>query len=303
MTKLLLAVAFLWLTACASGLKPDPVPGAMDSGYPTAELLACGKRFVGLGICTIEQGKSMSSLNVSIQGYYKGTIQIDSEECDIHETYRYDNSEVVRAPLSGTAKDCAIDFVLAPEYPKEQNSGLVIESIKGRVWIRTLPKGAAHFGQSTKIKQAINSTLNIPFNEKARVVFKGCKTTFDKELTPVDGVIKIKLHDLRNMYQVENCIFEGAVMSASKTLRVTWQVWSYDDGFTPLAKPVATWSGKKLTVKADPAVSIIALDNKFEITNETTFNSDPAKAHILRMATVGGRIVIGEWNGAWTWKN
>lgn len=300
----LLAVATL-LSACAGQLKPDPVPGALDSGYPTAELLACGKRAVGLAICTIEQGKPLESLNIRVQGYYKGTVQIDSEACEIHTAYRYDNSQVVKAPLSGPAtEECAIDFVVSPEYPKESNSGLVIESLKGRVWIRVIPAGAKHFGQNTKIKQGINAYLNIPYQSATpvRVVFRGCNTKFDKQMAPVNGVIRIALHDLRNMFQVESCIFEGTVLGAT-TLRVTWQVWSYAKEFTPLGIPEVKVSGGKLSVKADKAVSIIALDDKYEVSNETEFDFDASKSHILRMATVGGRIVIGEWSGSWTWKN
>lgn len=300
-----LLVAFLWLTACASQLKPDPVPGALDSGYPTAEILACGQRAVGLAICTIEQGDPLESLNIGVQGYYKGVVRIDSEACSIHTSYRYDNSRVVKAPLAGpAATECAIDFVVSPEYPREDNSGLVIESIKGRVWIRIVPPGSPHFGRNTKIPQAVNAFLDIPYSDPnpVRVVFRGCSTTFDRTVQPSGGKIRIALHDLRNMFRVENCIFEGAVLGP-RPLRVTWQVWSYSSNFTPLSIPATRISNGKLYIKAEQAVSIIALDNKYQVSNETTFDFDPRRPHILRMATVGGRIMIGEWNSGWTWKN
>lgn len=300
-----LLVAFLWLTACAGNLKPDPVPGAIDSGYPTAEILACGKRTVGLAICTIAQGDPLETLGIRVQGYYKGVVKIDSEACSIHTAQRYDNSSTVKAPISGPAtKECAIDFVVSPEYPKDTSSGLVIQSLKGRVWIRVIPPGSSHFGLNTKIRQGLNAFLDIPYSDTTptRVVFRGCGASYDKTLTPANGKLRVALHDLRNMFRVEDCIFEGAVMGRTP-IRVTWQVWSYSEKFLPLSIPTTRISGGKLYVKAEAAVSVIALDRDYSITNETEFDFDPSRSHVLRLATVGGRIMIGEWNGSWTWKN
>ena len=285
----------LLLAGCAGKLKPDSVPGAMASHYPTAEFTACGTRFVGLGICPAYQGGVLE-----VQGYYKGTIQIDSERCNIHIKTRYENSQSVKVALANTS--CVVDFVVSPEYPNDAKSGIVIESLKGRLYWKSLPQGAAYFSQSTKVKEGLNASFSFPADEPVKLSFRGCGITYDEEKEPENGKITVMLRDIVFMDMPMDCILEGAAIG-SKVTRLTWQVWSYDSAFTPLAVPSAEVKNKKLTVKAEGPVSVLSLDDQYVIDNQTTFKFDPSKPHVLRLITTGGRLLIGEWSGSWTWKN
>jgi len=288
----------LLLAGCAGKLKPDSVPGALASHYPTAEMIACGTRFVGLGICPVSQGGVFS---IKVQGYYQGTIQIDSERCEIHQKVRYQNNGQVAVTIP-VKTSCLIDVVVSPEYPGDPKSGLKIESLKGRLYMKVLPEGALYFSKSSKVKEGLNASFSFPSDEPVKLSFRGCGVAFDEEKEPVNGEITVMLRDILYMDMPMDCVLEGAAIG-KKVTRLTWQVWTYDQDFTPLAVPVTELKNKKLTVKAEGPVSVLSLDENYVINNQTSFQFDPSKPHVLRLITVGGRLLIGEWSGAWTWKN
>lgn len=284
----------LLITAgCAGKIRPDYGMPAMDAGYPTAEIIACDSRWNGLASCVLDR----STFSFSIQGYYTGTIQADSGNCNLHEKVRYANSEAKTFSVAPT-QSCVIDIIVSPEYPGEGDSGLHISSLKGRIYLSV----GNYFVASAKVKATTNNELHVPAKgKKIRTIFRGCNTTFDRELSVKVSYVDVKLSDLIVTDDRKDCIFEGGL--AGQT-RVAWQVWIYDRLFTSIADPVTEIANHKLKVSSESSISVIALDNTYKISNNATFEFDILKDHVLRLLTIGGRNVIGLWSpqqGEWTW--
>lgn len=295
MKTLLLLLPLIFAIGCAGKLRPDTTMPAAKANYPTAEIHACGQKFVGIGICPIVRG---SAITVGIQGYYSGAIRIDSERCHIATSQRYSNSGEVRQTLVPT-ESCVVDVVVSPEYPDEAKSGLAIGSLKGRLYIKMLEPGNSYQTMVSKIPLGTSQTFAIRTSEFAdsRVIFRGCDTQFDRTIAPINGVITIGADELIAAKDPISCIFEGVVFG-NAVYRLGWQAWWYDAAFNPLPIPDIAVNGNKIKIVGDAGVSVIALNQKYVINKEATFtNFNPAKPNILRLLTVGGRLALGQWNG------
>ena len=292
-------IAWILLVSCKSALKPDMVPSASDSGYPTVEINACNTSFLGIGICKVIPNDELADLNISVQGYYKGTLQVDG--CDLHQTIKYENHSKIKIPLSGQVKkSCIIDFVLSPEYPDETKSQLVIHSLKGRLRIQMVYAGIPYISESVKVKQNIEHYFTIPMyeGEVVKTYISGCDAEFNKM---GQGPLIIPLSSLKLIPFVTTCIYEGIIISLRYPTRLTWQVWSYRDDFEPLPIPVVSFANDHINIKADKSVSIISVDDEYKIADHGSFNFRRDKEHTIRLITVKGRVLIGKWNQKWTW--
>lgn len=287
-------------------MRPDPVPiSAIEANYPAAEIVAGGERFNGLGILQIPAGTPMADLNIYLQGYYKGTFTVDSENCQVHEKFQYDGFALHKIILSGTfRKSCYLDIVASHEWPKETSSGLKISAVKGRVWLIATSKQV--FTKISKAKDVIGGSIFIPSAEsKIKVIFRGCNSRYDQKLDVFGGFAEIDLTDIIELATGLKCGLVGAAIDARTKFAIYWMAWVHDIQFTPLPVPNLVHEGNKLEVKAGPGVSIIALDNGFEVSDEASFKIDWSKPHVLRLITVKGRLAIGEWDPAakeWSWK-
>jgi len=294
------------LLGCTGKLRPDPVPiSAIDANYPTAEIVAEGERLNGLGILKIVSGTPMADLNIYLQGYYKGTFTVDSENCQINEKFQYDGFALHKVTLRGTfQKSCFLDIVASHEWPEESSAGLKISAVKGRVWLIATSKQA--FTKISKAKDTVGDNIFIPSSEpKIRVVFRGCNSKFDEKLDVFEGFAEVSLDSVIEMATGLRCGLVGAAIDAKTKFAIYWMAWIYDIQFTPLPVPNLVHEDKKLEIKADPGVSIIALDDSFKVSDEASFRIDWSKPHVLRLITVKGRLMIGEWHPdakEWSWK-
>lgn len=296
---------FIILLGCAGKLRPDPIPvSAIDANYPTAEIVAEGQRFNGLGILYVKPGTAMSTLGIYLQGYYKGTFTIDSSKCKIHDKFRYDGFTLHKISLTGTFKEsCFLDIVASHEWPKESSSGIEISAVKGRIWLvskKALTKvSKSHEFETTGIEIPVSG-------ESARVVFRGCSSTFDKRIEAFDHIVTALLDDVIEITGHARCGLVGAAVDNTTKTAIYWMAWIYNVAFEALPVPVIARGKRKIDIEADPGVSIISLGNTFEISNKASFKMDWSKPYVLRLITVKGRLLIGEWNPSkeeWLWKD
>lgn len=291
----------LFLVSCKSALKKDLIPSAIDSGYPTVEINACDTTFVGIGVCKVEHESDLSDLVISVQGYYKGTLQVDSDAAKLHATLKYENHQKIPIFLSGTAdKSFMIDFVLSPEYPDETKSGIIVQALKGRLRVEVIHPGIPYVSDSVKIKQNTEYVFPLALyeGETVKTIISGCEADFSQFGI---GPILVPLSSLRRIPFVQDCVFEGVILGFKYPTRFTWQVWSYSEDFVPLPIPKVYFSNDTLVIEADKSVSIISVDNEYKITNKGKFNCQESKSHTLRIITVNGRVLIGKWDKKWTW--
>lgn len=300
------------LISCKS-LVDDVVPSAMESNYPSVEFSACGQRWNGIGICSIQKGYDLESLDLSMQGYYNGSIKSYTTCVGVAGlTARYVDNSQVPIPLRATAQEsCFVGFVNSPELPKEDKSGLVVKSFYGFLYIKVLDQNQPWHGYVSKVPEGINSSesIMIPVQssiKEARVVFKdtGCGVDYDKTLPVREGIIQVSLRDLSNNLLKSSCIVSGVVFD-DQPIRLTWVITRYSKDFAPLPIPTTVLKGKTMRIDADKNVSIISLDGKYGVGNRLKYRPfDMGIDHIFRAFTIHGRLILGEYTpeGGWLWK-
>jgi len=300
-------------TGCGS-LRPDPVLPAIEANYPTAEITACGKRWHGLGVCSIVKGKNYSDLKIGIQVYHAGTLVIDSKDCDVNVTMSYSKTEVIPVHIPGIAdRNCIISATVSPKYPDEEKQDIRVYSFRGYLAIRALDsKDDDWEGYVRKVTKSFSSEIKLWVGEEAdkvRLVVDGCgrEESYDESHTAFSGWITFNLKNILPTGLVpKTCILEGfARTGIFRDLLFNVGVAKYDPKFRTLPKPIIKIDGKKLTVIASKAVSIISLNDQYEVDMEAKFeNFRPNGPNILRLLTVAGRSLIGIWNVAdqkWEW--
>ena len=294
------ALLLLALNGIGSGcghLRPDPSPAAIDSNFPSAEGTCNGQRFLGLGFCVLRPGESA---NLTFQGYYQGTIRIDSDRCQITKSVDYENS----APIALTVNpddSCVIDFVVSPQYPHPGTNG--VSSLKGRVYVKRLADADQTYETFVdKIPVGADQMISIPSEVPAKLVVSGCGAhVLDPARAPVASAIQFHLSEVT--LDRPDCLLEGAIIAGNVVHRFGWQVWTYSKDFSPLPEPTIDLEGKKLSVTGDPTVSIIALDEAFVINRKASFTLGDGP-HLLRLMTVKGRVLLGVWDGKeFMWTN
>lgn len=281
MKYLLLTVIIIVVSGCGH-LHSDPTPAAIDKNYPTVEMSCGTEKFNGLGACGYVEGSA--PIKITVQGYYQGSVRADSERCQISETRSYDGNEEIVYEITPISS-CLIDFVLSPSYPK--SSGVDVSSLKGRFYIKYLKPGQIWQHVESKIPENTNEMLMIPFAEDARVLVNGCGADVDVQKTPVNGKITLKTNELG--INRPDCLYEIILVSTTKVLRLTWQVWVYKSDFVPLPTPIVTIKDKKLSVVADNSVGVIALDSEYELSNTAEFKT---LSGFLRIITARGRVLL-----------
>lgn len=300
-TALSILIGVLFSSCGTPNLKPDPV---QPTNYPTAEFTACGERWVGLGACAIRKGERFDSIDLAIQGYAQGTMQVVSEACAIDDVFRYSSNQSVKYSLDGNVDhSCLLSIIVLPEFPSEDKAGVPIRSFKGQLWVRVIEQSDTVKLFETKIPQGLDANIELG-SESAHLVFRGCGVEYDADKPAINGKLVIKLSDLfADLKQIRSCVLSGRMDIGSESTYLTWMVWSYDEKYIPLSTPSTVQSKKKISVIADEAVSVLWLDDDFRYSRETEFDFDPTKPHILRALTIGGRSVVGEFkDGVFIWK-
>lgn len=316
----ILSLVLVLLTGCGTPqLKEDPVIPAIKANYPTLEFWACSKLWHGLGVCYIEPDQPHTSVNLRVQGYYKGTGRIYSQTCEIDKTFTYTENQLIpiEIPELEPGRNCLVNVILSPEYPKEWRSGIAIWSLKGMLAIRVRHGDEDWSGHVRRLTGRWKSQLDLQVgpHKAARVAIRGCGVKYDKKLGVDNGWLRIELSEAYRR-EVGDCVAEGvalisgvrdttfSVLTAQYATELPLDPDWRDFGFIPLAIPVWTLNGSTLKVTAQEAVSIISLNDKYEIDNEAKFSFDRKRTNILRLITVKGRTVLGVWypgSQDWEW--
>jgi len=282
----------------------------MAANYLSSEFTACGQNFNGMGICTVQSGQDFSSVMLSVQGYYQGTIRFVTDcvtNASSVDSVVYTNNESVPFGLSGPAyASCGVSFVVSPQYPNQKNQKFVINSFEGQLYIRVLPGGIPWKGFVNKVVAGANptETLQLPLaGPSSEVLFEGCGIKFDQVLPTINGILYVPLSTVLPGVPQQACVMSGAYWVGPDAVRLTWFIDGYDPKFIPLPVPSLIQSGSSLAVQADDNTSVIALDSSYVVNNAAKFKFDPKVAHTLRLLTIGGRTAMGYFvpSSGWTW--
>lgn len=310
----LLLISIL-VMGCGAHLRVDPVLPAIEANYPTAEILACGMRWHGLGACAITKGNPYTDIDLGVQVYHEGTLVIDSKDCQISTILSYNKTQVIPVHIPGNVdRNCVISVTVSPKFPGETSQDIRIYSFRGHLLIRALEKDDDEWeGHIRKVTNNFSSKIRLWIGHgvtEVRIVADGCGQSqpYDEKHSVIDGWTVMDLMDLvPGGMMPKTCVIEGFARSGVfKDLLFNIMVSKYDSKFIPLAEPSIEMDGDELICTADEAVSIIALNGKFEIDREATFeNFNRNVSNTLRLLTVGGRSAIGTWNVAdqkWEWQ-
>ena len=137
--KVFLASLLMIAVLSCGKMNPDKSPSAIDSNYPTAEILCDSKVHNGLAVCARPE--------ISVQGYYNGEIRIDSDRCNIHETLSYVDSAAVNIKIADPSQPCVIMVVVSIDYPSDTVTPK--RSLKGIIYYR--PTNLEAWYQTSKI--------------------------------------------------------------------------------------------------------------------------------------------------------
>lgn len=306
----------LAVVGCGKGnLRQDPVwPVPFDAEYPTAEIQACGMvHDLGHALCAVERGQPYNQVKLGVYVYYKGTVKVASRDCDLDEEFTYDQTGVLPINIPGGAgKNCNITVTVQPKFPKEEN-GVKIHSLKGMLFIRVLEKTNKNWkGFAEKIAgKNFSATITMWVGKQdsdVEVNVGGCGSAGYKAVArPVDGFVEFEVEDvLPADMPLKTCTMEGYVRSkVFKDFLFNVLISKYDERMTPLPIPAVKIDGKKIIITADSAVSVIAVNDKYELSNEVKLDWKADQVNTVRLLTVSGRSVVGIWTPGkgWLWKN
>lgn len=305
--------AAVLLSGCGGNkLRPDTVVGAIDANYATAEFSSCNEMFNGLGICYLQKGESLGDLKLAVQGYYKGTIQFATtcpNDSNIPLSYRYEDNQKVGLDLRSPVNDsCGISFVVSPEYPTEKDQPIEIKSLKGHLYVKVIGPNDKIFSQILKIKEGANpseSLLIKTVESKVDISLRStdCGISYDASIPSQNGEFRIQVKDFFPIAPVKTCIISGVYFEGGVPVRMVIFYEGYAKEFIPLPIPNVSFDGPQIKIESDDNVSIVSVDDKYEIDRSASFDFDKNSNHIIRALTVKGRSVIGIYspNGGFKW--
>lgn len=295
-------VLFLFIVSCTT-LRTDPSIPATDAGFPSAEGVVGGERFRGIKIVSVKEGQSLADLDFKIQGLFSGTVKIDSMNCQLDESVRYQNSSLVEVPLSGSAtRSCVVNFLVSPEYPRQQSQAVVVHGFKGALAIRVLKEDEAWIGKEVVLPVSSDRLVKLDLRETSpvRVIFFGCGIEYSEKLYPEeDGSVEIPLSEIASQTQ-SLCVASGLVISSEyEDLMVDVIVARHSGSFVDLSKPNVTFDEDKVCITADPVVSFLMTDKESSNCTKKCFKG----VKLIRGVTVKGRSFVGEIkDGEVQWK-
>lgn len=301
------------LVACTEiKIKPDPSLSAVQANYPTAEFIACGKRWHGLGICPLYANETLDEIQLQVQGYFSGDIRVFASSPDVigckmdyHTTY--EGTQLVTIPVPQVMSSCTFSISVAPKYPNQEKQFEVNPKVfSGFLRVRRLAPEDFWSGEVLFTPEHGMNMIELRTGDRGSLIssIRGCGINFDGTLDAVNGKIVIDLNEkglnpIRQLCTIEGIVFSEPYVKWSRLVAV------YDERYDPLPKPAVIDSDNEITVYADSTVSAIFLDNDFKLWSVGEFPFDSRKAHVLRLITTSARSVIGEYNPltqSWTWK-
>lgn len=298
----LILLSLIIVAGCQTkGLREDPTPiSAKDAGYPSAELRINGTLVNGLSLTSLPLGAKWDDFNLSVQGYYSGSVSVVSYECGIDYSVMYSKNQLVRIPLTGPVeRSCVFGITVSFDMPKKPSSSVKVYPIIGWVAVKALEAkddewlGLTHKGYFTKWN------INSGDKSQVRAFLNGCGNTIDQRIDPKDGIVTIMFPQLPNGV----CLMDGVLFSPDyANLYLNTLIVNYDPKYTKLPNPIFDVTKGTLNVTMDAAVSIVSMDNAYEVSNEGHWSFDPTVDHIVRGLTVKGRTIFGIYKkGVWEW--
>ena len=287
----------LLMSGC-SGVKlnKDPSKPSITSNYPTAEFYACGGHFVGLGICDLSVGEDISSLDLSVQGYYQGRIRVFSEALPADITLNYDGLKNIPIDLTGKPKQpVLIGITHTPRFPNEENQAIEIYGVIGFLWVNVVYPGESWHHYTSKSVEGINDLVEIDVREANRLelISEGCQIDETIDVSQRD-YYTVSLFNIVDDLSIGQCVIDIAIIGTRDRF-LTWLSWRYDRNYRPIAIPSWKLSGQEISFKAEKHVSIISVDDEWVIGNEADFDFYRMTPHAVRLLTVKGRLIVGLW--------
>jgi hypothetical protein len=300
--KSLIPLVLLLFAGCAN-LHQDPSPAAIDSGYPTAEFTACGQLWHGIGGCAVALGGDANkTVDLSVQGYYQGTVTADGEACGISGfSQSYDSNGAVSIPVGALTKDCFITFTVTPTYP--QHTVVPVSGFRGYLLVVAKTADMANWNfEGFTVSGQWQRTWLIDAGDAGplQVNAAGCGLQYSASQNPAAGYAVLPLQNMTA--GVPNpCALDGYIVSPKfQNVYFDAIIAQYSTNFSPL--PIPDYSidtgNSKINVTADPAVGVVSVDANWNEDNTGSFDFDPTQPHVLRILSSMGRSVLGIWEPA-----
>lgn len=305
-------LALASLTSCGKKLRPDPIDiPAQEANYPTAEIWVKDEFHHGLVMTSIKRGRPYRDLRVRVQGYYKGSVQIESEDCGISLDRQYTQNELIDVDIPRLAdRDCVISVLVTPSFDGQD---VKVHSFQGHIGIKVLDYEDDDddyinwVGHQVKMSDVSDPFVEIDTGtagDEADVFLSGCGKEMSDTISMNNGVVVIPMGRAVE-HQKQLCVLEGRIsVEEYEDLHVNILVAVYDNKFTPLTIPMVKVGTDTIDVEARQAVSIISLNEEYEFDYDASFEFDRYGSNILRLLTVKGRSVLGKWDNImqrWIW--
>ncbi len=279
------ALLSLW-ASCSMRLRPDSSVPAIEAGYPTAEASVFGERFRGLNIVSAPKGMPLSDLNFTVHGYFRGTVRVDSENCQISHSVRYDQTGPVKVELPGVLeKNCIFGFVVSPELPDQQSNSQIVHSLKGVLAVRIDDKpDLAWLGSRAVFQKGFSFHLDLPLPDPPILYLVGCGKTVSQSKS------RVMVSDL---VDGRSCVLTGfAAYGVEPDVLIDILAIKYSEGFVEVPHPSVSWTGDdKMCVYADEAVSLLWFDGVLFNGSSGCFRASAGT--VVRGLTVKGRGFVG----------
>jgi hypothetical protein len=305
---MILAVLFLLIvmlasTSCTStgNIPIEHGMSPISAGYPTAEFSYGDQIFLGLGQAEILEGNLLDDVELYVQGYREGTIKVDSERCNIHWSTAYQNSQKIRVPLTGMAREsCIIDVGVFPNYfsPGEQGD-LITEGMSGSFLLKvSKPDGPPQLLLSQKVIAGTDAFTDIRLEDsiidEVQTMFAGCgKEGAVKPMKVVKSTVSLSAYEIVGpLTKIQTCILEGGIKAKGIQKRLSWQLAVYKADFHPLSIPNMQMFGKQARIVADPETALILVNDVSFWGQKAKFNVDPNKKYVIRSISLKGRVAL-----------
>lgn len=288
------------LSGCASDLRPDSFPAAQLSNYPSAEFYACGKRFLGLGYCELKSGQNISDLGFAVQGLYKGRIRVFSEALPTDVVFAYEGSKKIPVDLRGYPKrPIVLGIAISPSFPAENENAVEIFGAYAFLLINIVEEGETYEFHKTLRPVGIEQSIEVPTLGASLLGVFSDECGVDEEIQITESSYKLKLSSLIDIEDQGSCIF---YMGTDRGKLSTWMSWRYASDFRPLGTPTVKFIDDELLVEAESSVTLITTPKEYVIDHKAEFDLDPNQPTVLRLFTVKGRTLVGEYEPSRGWK-
>lgn len=278
---------------------PDHGPHAYEHNFSTAEFYACGKNHFGVGICDVDVGSEMSSIDFKIKGYFDGDIKITSN-CGYNDLIHYTNNKMVSYKLDGKfTQSCLFGILVTPKFPNQDNVPIETSGFKGFLLVSVNKSGDLIYDFVTKIKEGMNSKIDIPIDvaRSLRVKFAGCGVSFDSYVEPNDGFVTLYVNNILSVLSKQTCPLFGGI-NTKPTTYVNWFIQIYDGDFQNISQPEIHFNKGKVKVVAEDSVTAIFVNDNYVYSSLGEFTVDLNSNFIVRAITVGGRSQVGDYDPA-----